>query len=124
MPNKPKEGYLSLNTNDWIIEYRDNGDLFHGIDGGGTVTGTTSKGNTGGSSTSNDDGDFWGMIFKGSSSNQAAPPSPSSFIVFVSIFLSLFIIFILDISTNHVILLSLLWCVWSHNWGGKTIPLY
>lgn len=85
---------------------RDNGDLFHGFNGGGTVTGATNKGNSGGSSTSNDDGDFWGMIFKGSTSNQASPPSPSSSIVFVSIFLSLLIIFILDITTNHVILLS------------------
>lgn len=91
---------------------RDNGDLYPGFNGGGTVTGATSKGNTEGSSS--DDGDFFGMIFRGSSSSQAAPPSPSSSIVFVSTFLSLLIIFILDTTTNHAILLSLLW---SHNLG-------
>ncbi|KAG4907463.1 hypothetical protein AAZX31_20G100700 [Glycine max] len=85
---------------------RDNGDLYPGFNGGGTVTGATSKGNTEGSSS--DDGDFFGMIFRGSSSSQAAPPSPSSSIVFVSTFLSLLIIFILDTTTNHAILLSLL----------------
>ncbi|TKY50798.1 pectate lyase 12 [Spatholobus suberectus] len=84
---------------------RDNGNLYPGFNGGGTVTGATSKGNNEGSSS--DDGDFFGMIFKGSSS-QAAPPSPSSSIVFVSTFLSLLIIFILDTTANHAILLSLL----------------
>ncbi|XP_020211456.1 probable pectate lyase 18 [Cajanus cajan] len=86
---------------------RDNGDLYPGFNGGGTVTGATSKGNSAGS-TSSDDGDFFGMIFKGSSSSQAPAPSPSSSIVFVSTFLSLFIIFILDSTTKHALLLSLL----------------
>ncbi|KAL2324052.1 hypothetical protein Fmac_023110 [Flemingia macrophylla] len=82
---------------------RDNGDLYPGFNGGGTVTGATSKGNSAGS-TGSDDGDFFGMIFKGSSSSQAAPSSPSSSIVFVSTFLSLLIIFILDSTTNHALL--------------------
>lgn len=95
---------------------RDNGDLYPGFNGGGTVTGATSKGNTEGSSS--DDGDFFGMIFRGSSSSQAAPPSS---VLFVSIFLSLLIIFVLDTTTNHAFLLSLLW---SHNWErGKTKKL-
>ncbi|RDX94643.1 putative pectate lyase 12 [Mucuna pruriens] len=81
---------------------RDNGDLYPGFNGGGTVTGATSKGNNAGSSS--DDGDFFGMIFRGSSS-QAPPPSLSWSILFVSTFLSLFI---LDAITNHAILFSLL----------------
>ncbi|XP_061363960.1 probable pectate lyase 18 [Gastrolobium bilobum] len=84
---------------------RDNGDLYPGFNGGGTVTGASSKGHNEGSS--GDDGDFFGMIFRGGSS-QAAPPLPSSSIVFVSAFLSLLIIFILDTITNHAFLLSLL----------------
>ncbi|KAK7280517.1 hypothetical protein RJT34_25581 [Clitoria ternatea] len=81
---------------------RDNGDLYPGFNGGGTVTGATSKGGS-----SSDGDDFFGMIFKGSSSQAAPPPLYSSF-VFVSTFLSLLIIFILDSITNHAILLSLL----------------
>ncbi|CAJ1977573.1 unnamed protein product [Sphenostylis stenocarpa] len=81
---------------------RDNGDLYPGFNGGGTVTGATSKGNSAGSS--GDDGDFFGMIFRGSSSHAAPPSSPSSSIVFVTTFLSLLIILILDTSTNHPIL--------------------
>lgn len=78
---------------------RDNGDLYPGFNGGGTVTGATSKGNSAGSS---DDGDFFGMIFRGSSSHAAPPSPPSSSTVFVTTFLSLLIILILDTSTtNH-----------------------
>ncbi|XP_027365765.1 probable pectate lyase 18 [Abrus precatorius] len=84
---------------------RDNGDLYPGFNGGGTITGATSKGNNEGSS--GDDGDFFGMIFRGSSSQAAAPLTFSS-IVFVSTFLSLLIIFILDTTTYHAILLSFL----------------
>lgn len=84
---------------------RDNGDIYPGFNGGGTTTGGTNmnKGYNGGSSS--DDGDLFGMIFKGSSS-QAPPYSKSN--VFVSTFLSLLIIFILDTITNYDILLSLL----------------
>ncbi|WVY97930.1 hypothetical protein V8G54_030081 [Vigna mungo] len=83
---------------------RDNGDLYPGFNGGGSVTGATSKGNSAAGSSS-DDGDFFGMIFRGSSSRAAPPSSPSSlFIAFVSTFLSLVIILILDTSTNHPIL--------------------
>ncbi|KAL1295846.1 hypothetical protein HN51_056672 [Arachis hypogaea] len=85
---------------------RDNGDLFPGYTGGGTVTSATNKGGSSGGSSGGDGGDFFGMIFGGGSS-QAAPP-PSSILVFVSTFLSLLIIFILDTTTNHAILLSLL----------------
>ncbi|KAK7357824.1 hypothetical protein VNO80_17121 [Phaseolus coccineus] len=82
---------------------RDNGDLYPGFNGGGTVTGATSKGNSAGSSS--DDGDFFGMIFRGSSSHAAPPSSPSSSTLFVTTFLSLLIILILDTSTtNHPIL--------------------
>jgi pectate lyase len=45
------------------------------------------------------------MIFKGSSSQAAAPLATYSSIVFVSTFLSLLIIFILDTATNYDILL-------------------
>ncbi|XP_014513277.1 probable pectate lyase 18 [Vigna radiata var. radiata] len=83
---------------------RDNGDLYPGFNGGGSVTGATSKGNSAAGSSS-DDGDFFGMIFRGSSSRAAPPSSPSSLsIAFVSTFLSLVIILILDTSTNHPIL--------------------
>ncbi|RHN82478.1 putative pectate lyase [Medicago truncatula] len=86
---------------------RDNGDIYPGFNGGGTTTGANSKGYNGNGGSSNDDGDFFGMIFKGTSS-QAAPLVPYSSIVFVSTFLSLLIIFNLDIITNYDILLSLL----------------
>jgi len=87
---------------------RDNGDIYPGFNGGGTTTGANSKGYNGNGGSSNDDGDFFGMIFKGTSS-QAAPLAPSySSIVFVSTFLSLLIIFNLVIITNYDILLSLL----------------
>ncbi|QCE08654.1 probable pectate lyase 18 [Vigna unguiculata] len=82
---------------------RDNGDLYPGFNGGGTVTGATSKGNSAAGSTS-DDGDFFGMIFRGSSSRAAPPSSPSRSIAFVTTFLSLVIILVLDTSTNHPIL--------------------
>ncbi|XP_028753316.1 LOW QUALITY PROTEIN: probable pectate lyase 13 [Neltuma alba] len=78
---------------------RDNGDLFPGFSGSGAVGGATSTGNVG--SSSGDDGDFFGMIFKGSSS-EAAPPSLS----IVSIFLSILIISILYTFTSHAVLLS------------------
>ncbi|XP_058768654.1 probable pectate lyase 18 [Vicia villosa] len=84
---------------------RDNGDIYPGFNGAGTTTGATSKGYNEGPSS--DGGDFFGMIFKGSSS-QAAPSAPYSSIVFVSTLLSLLIIFNLDIITNYDILLSLL----------------
>ncbi|XP_047175816.1 probable pectate lyase 18 [Vigna umbellata] len=82
---------------------RDNGDLYPGFNGGGSVTGATSKGNSAAGSSS-DDGDFFGMIFRGSSSRAAPPSSPSLSVAFVSTFLSLVIILILDASTNHPIL--------------------
>jgi pectate lyase len=88
-----------------LLIIRDNGDIYPGFNGGGTTTGASSKGYNGnGGSSSSDDGDFFGMIFKGSSS-QAAPLAPYSSIVFVSTFLSLLIIFILDTTTNYDILL-------------------
>ncbi|XP_019441365.1 PREDICTED: probable pectate lyase 18 [Lupinus angustifolius] len=86
---------------------RDNGDLYPGFNGGGTVTGSSKGKNVPGSSSGGDDGNIFGMIFGGGSSH-APPPSPSSFIVFVSTILSLLIILLLDNTTNHVILLSLL----------------
>ncbi|KAK2458842.1 Pectin lyase superfamily protein [Trifolium repens] len=85
---------------------RDNGDIYPGFNGGGITTGASSKGYNGnGGSSSSDDGDFFGMIFKGSSSQAAAPLATYSSIVFVSTFLSLLIIFILDTATNYDILL-------------------
>lgn len=101
---------LSLIMNELLI-FRDNGDIYPGFNGAGTTsgagttTGATSKGYNEGPNS--DGGDFFGMIFKGSSS-QAAPLAPYSSIVFVSTFLSLFIVFNLDIITNYDILLSLL----------------
>ncbi|KAI4346476.1 hypothetical protein L6164_007369 [Bauhinia variegata] len=85
---------------------RDNGDIYPGSNRGGSVTGASGNTGTGtgtGTGGSSDDGELFGMIFRGSSSEAA--PLPSSII---STFFSFLIISILYTITNHAVRLSLL----------------